>query len=490
MHSDANDESNAGHAIDAGLLSPVTIGHDDGVSDGAFAARLIAAEVALARAWAEVGPAPREAAEAITDALTAIAGDDDPGDDAGSAPQAPARFDLDALIAGSVAGGNPVIPLVGMLRELVPEHARPWVHRGATSQDIMDTALMMTAFDAGIEVLANLVDIDEELRRFAEEHRDEPAAARTLTQHAVPTTVGLRAANWARGIARAAVRLDDTLIELPAQLGGAGGTLASFVAIGGEDAALALPEAFADQLGLATPEAPWHTQRWPVTELGDALVQAIDALGKIAADVATLSRTEIGELAEGAAGGSSAMPQKRNPAASVLIRSAAIRAPHLAATLHSAAAFAVDERPDGAWHAEWPALRDLLRLALGASATGARLVAGLRVDREAVRRNLDLTRGLIVAERLNLELAPTLGADRVRELVAAAGAGADLAALLRAEPALGDIDVDDVLDPAQYTGLAARLVDGLDAADPEFAADSDSVILRSRRMTGDTIPFE
>ncbi|WP_449282764.1 lyase family protein [Leucobacter sp.] len=467
MHSDASDES---HVIDAGLLSPVTVGLDESTSDVAFAARLIAAEAALARAWAAVGAAPREAAEAITAALMRItdgdAGGDDAGQGAGSAPTAPARFDLDALIAGSVAGGNPVIPLVGMLRDLVPEHARAWVHRGATSQDIMDTALMMTAFDAGIEVLAHLVETDEALRRFAAEHRDEPAAARTLTQHAVPTTVGLRAANWARGVERAAARLDDVLVELPVQLGGAGGTLASFVAIGGEAAARALPEAFAEELDLATPEAPWHTQRWPVTELGDALVQTIDALGKIAADVAALSRTEVGELAEGAAGGSSAMPQKRNPAASVLIRSAAIRAPHLAATLHTAAALAVDERPDGAWHAEWPALRELLRLALGASATAARLVAGLRVDRDAVRRNLELTRGLIVAERLNLELGPILGSARVRELVAAAGEGADLAGLLRAEPALAGVDVDALLDPAQYTGLAAHLVDDLDD-DPE-----------------------
>jgi 3-carboxy-cis,cis-muconate cycloisomerase len=146
----------------------------------------------------------------------------------------------------------------------------------------------------------------------------------------------------------------------------------------------------------------------------------------------------------------------------VLIRSAAIRAPHLAATLHSAAALAVDERPDGAWHAEWPALRELLRLALGAGGGALGLVTGLRVDHDAVRRNLELTRGLIVAERLNLELAPILGAERVRELVAAAGAGEDLASMLRAEPALEGVDIDAMLDPAGYTGLAARLVDELD----------------------------
>ncbi len=140
-------------------------------------------------------------------------------------------------------------------------------------------------------------------------------------------------------------------------------------------------------MGLDAPDGPWHTSRWPVTEIGDALVQAIDALGKVAADVATLGRTEIGEVSEGVGGGSSAMPQKQNPAEAVLIRSAALRAPHLAATLHVASALAVDERPDGAWHAEWPTLRELLRLAVGAAAHGSSLLAHLRVDVDAAASN-------------------------------------------------------------------------------------------------------
>ena len=213
------------------------------------------------------------------------------------------------------------------------------------------------------------------------------------------------------------------------------------------------------------PDAPWHTTRWPVTELGDALVQAVDALGVIAGDVATLSRTEIGELAEGSGGGSSAMPQKRNPARSVLIRSAALRAPQLGATLHTAAALAVDERPDGAWHAEWPTLRELLRVARGAAGNAEQLLAGLTIDADAVARNLALSGGLIVAERLSLELTPVLGAERVAELIAAAGAGADLAELLTAEPALRDLDVSALLDPAHYTGLAAQLVDRIAASE-------------------------
>ncbi len=153
------------------------------------------------------------------------------------------------------------------------------------------------------------------------------------------------------------------------------------------------------------------------------------------------------------------MPQKQNPAASVLVRSAALRAPQLGATLHLAAALAGDERPDGAWHAEWPTLRELLRLALGATATAARLVVGLQVDAAAVARNLAGTGGLIVAERLSLVLSPLIGKVRVGEIVAAAGRGDDLAALLRAEPALAEVDVAALLDPAQYTGLADRFVE-------------------------------
>ncbi|MFC7766309.1 lyase family protein [Leucobacter soli] len=401
--------------IDTGLLSPVTVGHDHAVSDAVFAIALIRAELALTQAWAELDIAPEAAAIGFEQTFGV--------DAAGALGAGFERLDLAELVERSVAGGNPVIPLVGMLRAGVPEGAREWVHRGATSQDILDTALMLFARDAGFEVLAHLVEIDEALTAFAAEHRDQTAAARTLTQHAVPTTLGLRAANWAQGVDRAALKLDEALAQLPVQLAGAGGTLASFVQISGAASAEALPDVYAEILGLAIPDGAWHTVRWPVTELGEALAQAIGALGRIAADVATLSRTEIGELAEGSGGGSSAMPQKRNPVGSVLIRSAAIRAPHLAATLHAAAGLFVDERPDGAWHAEWQTLRELLRLALGAAGNAAELVSGLRVDSDAVERNLALTGGLIVAERISLVLGPIIGAERVAEIVAAAGRG-------------------------------------------------------------------
>lgn len=458
MHSDHG----GGSPIDVGLLSPVTVGHDAVVSDTAMLDALVTVEVALARAGVTAGFVPDAAAAAIADAATAHG--IDPGELAGAA----------------VAGGNPVIPLVKLLRARVPDDARIWVHRGATSQDILDTALMLVARRATAQVLGSLAALDVALTGFASAHRDDVAAARTLTQHAVPTTIGLRAATWLRGVRRATDRLADARDELPVQLGGAAGTLASFVEIAGADAAAALPAALADELGLAVPDAPWHTTRWPVTELGDALAGAIDAVGVIAADVATATRTEIGELAEGTGGGSSAMPQKQNPAESVLIRSAALRAPQLVGTLHLAAALAVDERPDGAWHAEWPTLRDLLRLALGASAHAASLVAGLRMDAEAVARNLGATGGLIVAERLSMVLGPVIGADRVAALVSGASRGgdlaatltgdADLAALARARGLEPEAFVADLLDPARYTGLAGRLVDQAVDAEP---TDSD-----------------
>ena len=438
-------------AIDEGLLSPVTAGHDETVTDAAFLDALVTAEVALSRAYRELGLTPDEVVDEIEAEFGwqgALRGCRGHGVDAAS------------LAAAAVGGGNPVIPLVARMRERVSVDARAWLHRGATSQDIVDTALMLVARAASERVIAALAHAEISLRSLARSRRDDVAAARTLTQHAVPTTIGLRAAGWLRGVARAKERLDAVRRELPAQLGGAAGTAASFVEHTGSPAkARELIAAFAHEVGLDAPHAPWHTSRWPVTELGDALVQAVDAVGKIATDVATLTRTEIGELAEGAGGGSSAMPQKHNPAASVLIRSAALRAPNLAATLHLASALAGDERPDGAWHAEWPTLRELLRLALGATTHAATLVADLHVEPDAVARNLRATRGLIVSERLSIVLTPLIGAERVRELVAAAGRGEDLAALVRQLPEARALDVEALLDPAHYTGLAGEFVD-------------------------------
>lgn len=446
--------------FDLGLLSPVTAGHDDLVSDRLFLDALVSAEVALVEAYGTIGLAPAEAVAAIREEFRA---------DRGIRPSS--GIDAAALATDAVAGGNPVIPLVGVMKARVPADAREWVHRGATSQDIWDSAIMIVAKRAVEQVSRSVRNAQEWLLQLAERHRDDVVVARTLTQHAVPTTFALRAVNWQRGLRRAAARLDA--LEFPAQLSGAGGTLASFVEVAGSPAqAEQLVASFAEHAGLDAPDGPWHVLRHPVTEIGDVLVQAVDALGKLAADVATLSRTEIGEVAEGIGGGSSAMPQKQNPAEAVLIRSAALRAPQLGATLHLASALAVDERPDGAWHAEWPTLRELLRLALGAAWHAASLTAHLRVDAVAAAAHLDDTGGLVLAERLSLVLGPRVGREEVAELVARAGAGEDLADLVRGLIVRHDLDLDagTLLDPAGYTGLADALVDRALHADRRIAA--------------------
>lgn len=438
-------------SIEVGLLDPVTAGVD-GIDDAAFLACLVTAEVALTRAWADIGVAPPTAPSG----LERVFRWNGPG----------RTCDVGMVASGFdvVTGGNPVIPLIPRMKDAVSADVALWVHRGATSQDIMDSALMLLARTTGNGLLRTTDEVIERLDSLARAHARTVTVARTLTQHGVPTTVGARIAGWRRGLVRARGRLAGILQELPAQLGGAGGTLAATAEIGGVDAATRLPAAFAAQLDLRAPEAPWHTVRWPVTELGEALTQLISALGVFAGDVATLSRTEIGELNDGGGGGSSSMPQKSNPTRAILIRSAAIRAPHLAATLQTAAALAVDERPDGAWHAEWPTLRDLLRLAVGAAGLARGLVTDLHVNTAAVARNLDLTGGLVLAERLSIVLTPVIGAAAVRDIIARAG-DEGLAAVLAADPRVRDagVDVPSLLDPANYLGLA-----------PDFSTDEET----------------
>ena len=439
------------------LLSPLV---DAVNTDDAVVTALVTAEVALARAWGEVGVAPASAVSEIERALGWT-----------GAGQWCVGHEISAEdVATKVAtGGNPVIPLIPLLRARVSAEAGEWIHRSATSQDIMDTGLMMLAVDTVRHAAVALEDTERALSAFALEHRDTVAVARTLTQHAVPTTVGLRARNWLAGIKRARVRLVDAAAAVPAQLGGAAGTLAASVEVartcGVKDpvtVASALPAAFAAEVGLAAPETPWHTTRWPVTELGDALVQAVDALGVLASDVALLTRPELSELTVGATGGSSAMPHKRNPTAAVLIRSAAMRAPHLAATLHTASACAVDERPDGAWHAEWPVLDELAQLAWGAARAGAELADGLGVDAARVTGHLESSHSLVVSERLVAVLTPVIGAERFAALLQQP----DFAAAVRALPEVANLDVDALLDPAHYTGLAAHWVDRLHESPP------------------------
>ncbi|MCF3964456.1 lyase family protein, partial [Streptomyces fuscigenes] len=353
------------------------------------------------------------------------------------------RLDPRELSLRARAGGNPVIPLAEALRAAVGAEWAPYVHRGATSQDILDTALMLVAARTRTHVLGDLERTAASLARLAAEHRDTVMPGRTLTQHAVPTTFGLKAAGWRSLVLDARDRL--AAVRLPAQLGGAAGTLA---ALGGAEA-LPPVAAYARELGLAEPALPWHTLRTPVADLGGALAFVCAALGKAAEDVLTLSRTEIGEVAEGSGGGSSAMPHKANPVRATLAAAAARQAPsHLAVLL--GAVPAADERPPGAWHAEWPALRELLRLAGGSAAHLAQLAERLRVFPDRMAENLGLTGGLIVSERFSAVLGPR-EAKRLIERALADGVPFAEAAVAAGH--------GDLLDPAGWTGAAGALVD-------------------------------
>ena len=430
--------SDGPNSDDVGLLAPAGVGSDaeSATGDRAFLQAMLDAEAALTRAQATLGLAPASAAAAVTAAARAE------------------RFDPRSLALRARSGGNPVIPLVADLTAAVPEAAAAYVHRGATSQDIMDTAMMLIASRTLAPVLDDLARTADTLAALAAEHRSTPMPGRTLTQHAVPTTFGLKAAGWRALVLDAHARLSAVRASLPAQLGGAAGTLAAFHAYAeaaelrqgpeADDLGLRLAAAYADELGLTEPQLPWHVLRTPVADLGAALAFTAGALGKLAADVLVLSRTEIGELAEGAGGGSSAMPHKSNPVRATLIAATARQVPALASVLFGSMA-AEDERPAGAWHAEWQPLRDALRLTGGAARDAAELVAGLRVESHRMWSHLTLTEGLLVSERLNAVLAPLLGRARARTLlVAASGRAADLGIPL--EEALREL-LDESEDP-------------------------------------------
>ncbi|OLZ51205.1 class-II fumarase/aspartase family protein [Amycolatopsis keratiniphila] len=448
-------------AQDSGLLSPVRAGTpvEAATSDEAWLQALLDAEAGLARAQAELGVVPGEAAELIGEIARTRA------------------VDPVSLARRSRESANPVVALVADLTASVAERdpeAAEYVHRGSTSQDIADSATMLFAHRATGLILAELERVTEGLARLAEEHRDLVMPGRTLALQAVPVTFGLKAAGWLQSVSDAEDGLRRVRDTLPAQLGGAAGTLAGYVEFArlrlGAARSARYPEdlldGFARALGLATPVLPWHTARAPLAGLGSALAVVSGALGKLAVDVQTLSRTEIGEVSEptGAARGvSSAMPHKQNPVLATLIRTAALQVPPLALIL-AQAMLAEDERPGGAWHAEWLPLRDCLRLTGGAATTAAELVEGLVVRPDRMRENLGRTGGLLVTERLAAILTPSLGRVAAKaRMTEAARAGGSLRDTLLADPVLAACfdgeDLDELLAPERYTGAAARLVD-------------------------------
>ena len=437
--------------IDVGLLSPVRAAGaaQQATGDAAYLRAMLEAEAALARAQASVGMIPPSAAKVVTQV-------------------AAGRFDVAGIARRARESGNPVIPLVADLTAAVTAvdaEAAPFVHLGATSQDILDTAAMLISRRVLALIQADLDRSVHTLTRLARAHRTTTMAARTLTQQAVPTTFGLKAVGWRSQVVTACTRVGELADRLPVQLGGAAGTLAAFAALPplqGQDSVLILPDAFAAETGLAEPLLPWHALRTPIADLAAVLSFTAGALGKIAADVLVLSRTELAELREGAPGGSSAMPHKRNPVRAVLIASAARRLPGLAAQLFGSLA-AEDERAAGAWHGEWEPLREALRLTAGAAEHAAALLDTLHVDAERMRANL---RPELTAEHVAIALAPRLGRDRARALAA----GNPTCAELRALPELADMptsELERLTDPDAYLGAAAALVDRAIQADAD-----------------------
>jgi 3-carboxy-cis,cis-muconate cycloisomerase len=441
------------------LLGGVFSRGDVATGDAAWLQALLDAEAGLARALERAGLAPSGAGAAVTAA--AVAADLSAGEVAEAA-------------RASALTGNPVPGLARVLSRRVPAFAAPAVHHGATSQDIMDTATMLLARRATQVIRRDLLAAAEAAARLADSHRGTLMIGRTLLQQAVPVTFGLMAASWLAGLDGAIAGLDAVAAtRLAVQFGGAAGTLASLGDDGPTVVAL-----LADELGLAAPPLPWHTERLRVIDVAVAMARVTAALGKIARDVTLLAQTEVGEVSEGAGGtaaagaprrgGSSAMPNKRNPVASVAILGCSRQVPGLLATL-VASAEQEHQRAAGAWHAEWQPFSDILRLAGSAAAWGAELLGGLAVDGARMAANLAATGGLPLAEQVTGLLADALGRPAAHDLVAgaaarAAGAGVPLRDVLLAIPeveraGLTARQVDAALDPAGYLGAAGEFVD-------------------------------
>jgi 3-carboxy-cis,cis-muconate cycloisomerase len=439
--------------MDGGIFRPVFVPDEfrEAVSGRAWLQAMLDSEAALATAEAQVGLIPHEAAAAIVSCCEAT------------------RFEPEELGRDGRAAGNPAPPLVKALTAAVSEvseDAARYVHKGATSQDIVDTAAMLVARRVLDLVLAELDGISRACARLAEVHRGTIMAGRTLLQQALPTTFGLKAAGWLVSVLEVRRRLLDVRDrELAAQLGGAAGTLASL----GESGVSVLGE-FARELELAEPTVPWHTDRTRVGEIGGSLSLVAGVLGKISLDVILMAQTEVGEVsepAEGGRGGSSTLPHKRNPILSVIAAADTRRVQALAQTLYGAM-MGEHERAAGAWHAEWEALSEALALTGGAAAAVREATEGLVVHTETMRRNLEETGGMLMAENVTTVVADRLGRLEAHELVGAAArraadGGRPFRDELLAEPVLRERlspeEIDAALDPAGYLGSTGAFID-------------------------------
>ncbi|KGF20489.1 lyase family protein [Pseudoglutamicibacter albus] len=457
---------------DYGVLSPAWAGSQAAAitSDHAFIQALLDVEHAWSAVLAEAGLIPQEHLGAITDAANA--------DD----------YDLAAIAAEGVGGGNPLIPLLGAYRANVAKTnpaAASSIHIGATSQDIMDTAMMLIIKRAGEQTLATIKSAAAALVSLAHEYRDTPMVARSLTQHSLPATFGWRVTHWLQALAQAGQNLEQTLTQTALQWGGAAGTRASLqdflTRTNSTVTADELVADLANKLGLQNPP-PWQANRVPVLVQADSFAQVAAACGKIANDVLISVRSENGELGEPLAAGrgiSSAMPHKQNPVLSVLIKNAALTAPQLLAQVYTGAVANVEERADGGWHTEWEALRGLVRTSDAAVEKTHELVSGLRVFPDRMAQNLARHGELLATERMVAHLAPRLeehgvadagqGKKYLQGLISRAlteGASAagetQLKPLLLAElpaEAVTESELNNLLDPSAYTGDAATLVD-------------------------------
>ncbi len=416
----------------------------EAVSDESWLRAMLDVEAAIAAAEAAAGVIPAGAAAAIRAAC------------------ARARIDLTRLGEEAAAAATPVVPLVQALTAAVPGEAGGFVHWGATSQDVIDTAMMLVSRRALDVLLVELDGLASGCAVLARRHRATVMPGRTLLQQALPITFGLKAAGWLMAVLEArdqAGRVRET--RLAAQLGGATGTLASL-----GDRGLDVLAGLARELGLAEPVLPWHASRGRVVELALALAAAGGAASKIAVDVALLMQTEVAEAAEGTPGGSSAMPHKRNPVGAVEV-DACFRGLQAQVAVLVASQRVEHERAAGAWQAEWPALSEAFRLAGGACGRARIVVEQLRVDEGRMRANLDVGGGLMLAEHVAMLLAAKVGRTAAQRLVRAAAARAAAGGSFREEllddpeiaAHLRPAEVDAALDPRGYLGSSAALID-------------------------------
>ena len=416
-------------------------------SDGSLIRRYIEVEVALAKAEARCGVVPADAAEAI------------------ARESKFERIDFDHMRHETDIVGYPILPLVHQLVEMCGDAGR-YIHWGATTQDIMDTANVLQLRDALDVVEGDIRELRGILRDLAAKHRDTPMAGRTHLQQALPVTFGYKVGVWLAMFDRHQERLAELKKRvLVVEFAGAAGTLASL-----GDKGFEVQQALAEELGLGVPATTWHVARDGFAEAVNLLALVTGSLGKIALDVMIMASTEFAEVYEPfvkGRGASSTMPQKRNPISSELMLAAA-KAVRQHAGLMVDAMIQDFERATGPWHAEWVALPESFVLAAGALHQAKFALGGLVVDADRMRHNLGISRGLIVAEAVMMGLAPAIGRQQAHDVVydacrVANTEGATLADALAAMPAVtAHFDraaIDHLTDPANYLGLAPQMVD-------------------------------